>query len=51
MTRDQQAEVEGLLRVLDKKTQVHCLDIPDSFAYRDPILMKMIHDQYMERTK
>ena len=28
-------------------TTLICLNIPDSFAYRDPELMKMIHNNYM----
>jgi len=34
----------------DCETPIVCLDIPDSFQYRDPELMAMIKDRYAERT-
>lgn len=47
MDTDQQTELENRLMKLGlDNTNVICLGIPDSFAYRDPVLMKMIKDSY-----
>lgn len=46
MTRDQRRTLENLT----KKTII-CLDIPDSFSYRDPKLMKLIKSAYDKLTK
>lgn len=41
MTQDQKVRIEQLT-----SKPVLCLDIPDSFAYRDPRLMRLIKEQY-----
>lgn len=50
MQPDQKLQVEKRLVGLGLNTPVICLDIPDSFAYRDEQLMKLIKDRYLEKT-
>ena len=50
MTEDHLDEVKELLSTLNLKTPVIHLGIPDSFMYRDPELMKLIKERYLERT-
>jgi predicted protein tyrosine phosphatase len=50
MSKEQQEELLKRLAILDldKDIQVINLDIPDSFAYRDPQLMRLIKEKYNE---
>lgn len=45
MEKSQQITIE----LMTKKT-VHCLDIPDKYPYRDPELMELIKEKYIEVT-
>lgn len=49
MTQEQADSVSDMLTQLHMTTPVTCLDIPDNFAYRDPVLMKLISERYTER--
>ena len=51
MTAEQERTLKEKVAEIGKQTPVICLDIPDSFAYRDPKLMKMIKSQYVKLTK
>ena len=46
MTRDQAYAVTDMLHLLQLKTPVVCLNIPDNFSYRDPALMELIASSY-----
>ncbi len=47
MDIDQQTELEErLINLGFDNTDVICLDISDSYAYRDPLLMKIIKESY-----
>jgi predicted protein tyrosine phosphatase len=46
MDQFQKSVLEVKLLQLGAPTKVICLDIPDSFAYRDPELIKLIHKNY-----
>ena len=47
MTPEQKDDIAGKLKAAGRPdTNIICLDIEDSFAYRDPKLMKMIRTKY-----
>jgi len=46
MDQYQKSVLEEKLTKLSIQTPVVCLDIPDSFAYRDPTLVKLIKENY-----
>lgn len=46
MTEEQAAEVSGRLEAIRVTTPVTCLNIPDNFGYRDPVLMDLIRERY-----
>jgi len=47
MTPEQKDDIAGKLKAAGRPdTNIICLDIEDSFAYRDPKLMKMIKEKY-----
>lgn len=51
MTQDQKEELEGKLKALGHiSTNVICLDINDSYCYRDSELIKLIKKQYEAAT-
>ncbi len=51
MTQDQKEELEEKLKALGHiSTNVICLDIDDSYRYRDPELIKLIKKQYEAAT-
>lgn len=49
MTSDQKERLDTQLEKLGRKTKVICLDIEDSFAYRDPELVAAIKKSYEEK--
>jgi predicted protein tyrosine phosphatase len=46
MNVGQQSQLKSMVKGLALKTPVINLDIPDSFAYRDPELIKLIKEKY-----
>lgn len=46
MSKGQKKELEIRLKKANKVTPIICLDIQDSFGYRDPELMKTIREKY-----
>jgi predicted protein tyrosine phosphatase len=48
MSQEQADEVTGRLRAKRVKTLVVCLNIPDSFSYRDPELVRLVRERYSE---
>jgi predicted protein tyrosine phosphatase len=46
MTKDQKVDLEQMLKDEGHDTKVVCLNIPDSFAYRDPKLVELIRKNY-----
>lgn len=46
MTEEQKTVLDGRLLALGKSTKVIALNIEDSYAYRDPELMKLIREKY-----
>lgn len=50
MTKEQEKELKKRLKDLEMDTPVVCLDIPDSFEYRNSKLIKMIKEKYNKAT-
>ena len=48
MSAEQQDKLEDMCGNLDLDTKVICLNIPDSFGYRDPQLIMLIKEKYNE---
>lgn len=46
MTPGQKVELDDMVSKIGKKTPVICLDIEDSFEYRNPALIKAIKKKY-----
>lgn len=46
MDDNQKRILEKKLKELEAPTKVRCLNIPDSFAYRDPQLIALIKENY-----
>lgn len=51
MTSDQSSEVQERLSQAGLETPVVCLNVPDNYGYRDPVLMDLIRDNYSAETR
>ena len=47
MTQDQADAVLDMVEQLKLTTPVVCLNIPDNFGYRDPVLVELIKERYL----